>query len=111
MLEFKFKSGEIMYIPENSIEYINIEPKRWRYAEKEEDGKYKVDYCGDRIYRSNTFVDAAIVRFKLYYFKDTLSQSFEAPTPESKIEDNEEYVSFVEFLKSAFVKRTAVKNI
>ena len=111
MLEFKFKSGEIMCIPENSVEYITIEPKKWRYAEKEEDGAYKVNYCGDRIYRSNTYIDAAVVHFKLYCFKDTHTQGFEAPNLESKVEDNEEYMSFVEFLKSAFVKRTVVKNI
>ena len=107
MLEFKFKSGEIMCIPENSVEYITIEPKKWRYAEN---GTYKVDYCGDRIYRSNTYIDAAVVHFKLYFFKDTHTQGFEAPNLESKVEDNEEYVQFVEFLKSAFIKRST-KNI
>ena len=111
MLEFKFKSGEIMCIPENSVEYITIEPKKWRYAEKDENGNYKRDYCGDRIYRSDTYIDAATVQFKLYFFKDTHTQGFEAPDPESKVEDNEEYIQFVEFLKSAFIKRVGVKSI
>lgn len=110
MLEFKFNDGELVYLPENCVEYICIEPKTAYFKKRDKDGNILKDEYGDIRYDRNIKVQGASVVYKLSFFDKVGQRYFYREYPDEKIEDDEEFSGYVNFLKSAFIKKN-VKNI
>jgi len=110
MLEYIFNTGEILCIPDCSIEYINVIYCEKRWPKLDEDGNPLKDNMGSMVYEPFVYLKGKKILFK-YTFRDTLEEiRFFPENPELNINDDEEYNRFLSFLKSAFVKNNKKRD-
>lgn len=102
MMEFKFKDGETLYIQESSVEYIHIKDSKEQLPKYNDRGQMIKNTWGDIIYEENKFIYGKKVMFKIDIFPETFTRYFYPADPNKTVEEDSDYLSFVEFIKSAF---------